>query len=163
MTEREVIAALIAIVVLMVGIFIRYRPRKKGRLLLTLFLTIKIKGQFMALTLTTVQQVKGQVNPVDRQGNPAKVEAGTVNYSSSDESVAVVEEDPDDETKFTVIAKGVGVAQITAEADADLGEGVKTISTFAAVEVLPEGAVGFGFTFAEPEDQPATGGGGNGE
>lgn len=109
----------------------------------------------MAVTLTTAQQVRGTVQPVDRQGKPASVETGSVSYVSSNPDVCTVDEDPDDETKFTVVAHAPGVAQISVIADADLGEGVTTISTFAAVEVLPEGAVGFGIQFGPPEDQPA--------
>lgn len=159
MTDKEFIAALITVTIFFVYAFFKYRPRRKPRLLLTFyFSTFKIKGDIMAATLTKAQQVSGQVNPVDRQGNPAPVQAGTVEFSSSDENVFVVEEDPDDETKFKVIAKGVGVAQLSVKADADLGDGVTTIETFAAVEVFPEAAVGFGLTFGQPEDQPAAGG-----
>lgn len=107
----------------------------------------------MAVTLTEVQEVTGQVTPTNKKGNPAPVEAGSVSYSSSDESIAVVEEDPNDETKFKIVAKGVGVAQVDVSADADLGEGVITVTGFVAVEVLPAGATGFGITLGTPTDQ----------
>lgn len=110
----------------------------------------------MAVSLTTTQQVSGQVQPVDRHGNPAKVEPGSVQYEVTNQDVAVIEEDPADETKFVLKAKGVGVAELRVYADADLGEGVKAIETFAAVEVLPESAVGFGISFGTPEEQPTT-------
>lgn len=108
----------------------------------------------MALTMTSTQQATGQVAPVDIKGNPAQVEAGTVEYSVDNPDLVDVIEDPDDETKFTVVAKGpVGVTQLTIRADADLGEGVKSIETFAAIEITPAGAVGFGVTFGTPTEQ----------
>lgn len=111
----------------------------------------------MALTMTATQQASGQVQPVDSKGNNAPVQAGTVEYEVADSALVEVIEDENDETKFTVKALGpVGVTQLTIRADADLDEtGVKTIETFAAIEILPAGAVGFGVTFGTPEEQPA--------
>lgn len=108
----------------------------------------------MAVSLKTTQQVRGTVQPVDRLGNAAPVQEGTVEYTSSNPDVFVVEEDPENETAFKVVAKGVGTGELRVTADADLGEGVETIETFAAVEVFPESAVGFGLQFGQPEDQP---------
>lgn len=107
----------------------------------------------MSVTLSEVQFVEGQVTPTNRLGGPAKVESGSVEFSSSDPSIATVEESVDDETKFRVVAHSPGVCQIDISADADLGEGVETISGFVGVEVLPEKATGFGVTFGTPQDQ----------
>lgn len=148
---------LLAGAIFLTGFFFLLRCRKmKGRrsIRLTFFLSpFKISGTNIMLQLTTLQQAAGQVNPVDRKGNPAQVEAGTVEFSIDNEDVATVEEDPNDETKFIVKAKGPGVATLTVSADADLGDGVQRIETFSAIEVIPEGAVGFGLTFSAPEDQ----------
>ena len=111
------------------------------------------KKKLMAATITINQKVSGQVTAVDRKGNPAQVEAGSFVFDTSDPEVCVISQDPEDESKFTVTAVGFGVAQVTVSADADLGEGVETISAFAAVEVTAEKAVGFGFTFGEPTDK----------
>ena len=107
----------------------------------------------MALTLTTTQLVEGTLQPVDAKGNPAPVEAGSILFSSSDESVFTIERDAENESKMTVIAVGIGVAQLNYSADADLGEGVTTISGFTAVEVIAAEAVGFGISFGEPQEQ----------
>lgn len=107
----------------------------------------------MAATITINQKVSGQVTAVDRKGNPAQVEAGSWKFSSSDPAVAEITQDAEDESKFTVTSVGFGVCQINVSADADLGEGVEEISAFAAVEVIKEKAVGFGFTFGEPTDK----------
>jgi hypothetical protein len=129
--------------------------RKKGQLMLTLFFESNtVKGNFMAATLQLSQEVEGQVQPVDKKGKPAKVQEGSVEYSTSDENVAIVVEDPNDETKFVIKARGIGVAQISFKADANLGEGVKPIETFLAVEVFPDEAIGFGINLGEPRPQP---------
>lgn len=126
--------------------------------MLTLFFESNtVKGNFMAATLQLSQEVEGQVNPVDKKGKPAKVQEGSVEFSTSDEDVAIVVEDPNDETKFVIKAKGIGVAQISIKADANLGDGVKTVETFLAVEVFPNEAVGFGVSLGEPREQPEGG------
>ena len=144
------------IVFISIALFLTLRLyfKEKSYLAISLFINgITIKSKNMAVSLTTTQFVEGQVTPTDRKGNPASVEAGTVSYTSSDESIATVEEDPNDETKFKIVAKGIGVAQVDFSADADLGEGVKTIAGFVAVEVLPAEAVGFGVTLGTPQEQ----------
>lgn len=108
----------------------------------------------MAVSITTTQQVSGTLQPVDAKGKPASVEAGTVKFSSSDEAVFTVEQDPSNELSVKVVAVGPGTAQLNYSADADLGEGVKTIEGFTAIEVLPASAVGFGLNFGTPEEQP---------
>lgn len=100
----------------------------------------------MQTALTTTQQQAFQVTPQNSQGKPAKVEPGTVDYSSSDTAVAEVVEDPNDETKFSIVAKGVGTATIDVTADADLGEGQQTISGQISVEVTEAGATSLGVT-----------------
>lgn len=133
---------------------IRRRASRLRLGLLLIFDNLKIEGFFMALTMTTTQEVTGQLKPVDKKGNPAPVDAGSVTVTSSDEDVFVVEQDPSDETKFKLKAVGAGVAQLDFSADADLDdEGVKTITGFAAVEILPAQAVGFGIEFSAPTEQ----------
>jgi hypothetical protein len=112
----------------------------------------KIKGKNMALTAAPNQRIPFVLQPVDRRGNPAQVEAGTVEYWIDDETIADVEEDPANELAGWVITKAVGVTQLNYKADADLGEGVTEIVGFDAIEVKPEGAVGFGITFGPAED-----------
>jgi len=150
-----IIAAVIALIFVIVELVRRARKGQGYRLRVSFFLNqIKIEGENMALTMTSTQQATGQVQPVDIKGNPAQVEAGSVDFAIEDPSIAEVIEDPDDETKFTVRALGpVGVTRLNITADADLGEGVKHIETFAAIEITPAGAVGFGVTFAAPTEQ----------
>lgn len=138
-----------------VNIIINKKRKKKPCLLLSLKIdNIKIKGKIMAVSITTTQQVTGTLQPVDAKGKPASVEAGSVSFSSSDVNVFIVEQDPSNELSLKVVAVGAGTAQLNYSADADLGEGLKTIEGFTAIEVLPAEAVGFGLSFGAPEEQP---------
>lgn len=138
-----------------VNITIKKKRKNKPYLLLSLLIDqIKIKGKIMAASITTTQQVTGTLQPVDAKGKPASVEVGTVRFSSSDQSVFTVEQDPTNELSVKVVAVGPGTAQLDYSADADLGEGIKTIEGFTAIEVLPASAVGFGLAFGAPEEQP---------
>lgn len=107
----------------------------------------------MAVVLSDTQFIEGQVSTVNKKGKPAPIEAGSIEYSSSNESVATVTEDPNDETKFAIKAVGAGTTQINYSADADLGSGVVPISGFTDVEVTPAQATGFNVTFGEPKEQ----------
>lgn len=125
----------------------------KPKFIMTLeFENITIKGDIKVIGLKLAQKVRVTLQPVDRLGNPATVEAGSVSFSSSDEAICTVVQDPENELVAEVFSQGVGVAQLDYSADADLGEGVESISGFSSVEVLPLGAVGFGLEVGEPED-----------
>jgi autotransporter translocation and assembly factor TamB len=155
-----ILSGVIALIFVIVELVRRGRKARGYRLRLAFFLNqIKIEGNNMALSMKSTQRATGKVQPIDIKGNPAQVEAGTVEYTIDDPSLVEVIEDPDDETKFTVRALGpVGVTQLTIRADADLGEGVTTIETFAAIEITPAGAVGFGVTFDAPTEDEGGGG-----
>lgn len=107
----------------------------------------------MAVIITDTQFIEGQVQPVNKKGQPSQVEQGSVEYSSSNEAVFTVTEDADDETKFVVTAVGAGTGQLNYSADADLGEGVVTITGFTDIEITPAQATGFNVTFGEPQEQ----------
>lgn len=132
----------------------RLKP-SDGKLLMTFTVNnINIKGEITLVSLRSTQYaVSGELEAVDRLGNPAPVEAGSVNFSSSDEGVFRIER-LDNEKQVKVVAVGAGVAQLNYSADADLGDGVVTIEGFTGVEVLPAQAVGFsGLSFGEPQEQ----------
>lgn len=95
----------------------------------------------MSYTLAVGTQVHVQVSYVDAAGNPATID-GDVSWSSSDETIATVMADAGDSTKAIVRAVGkLGQAQITATADADLGEGVRALITPMDVEIVAGEAV----------------------
>jgi hypothetical protein len=112
----------------------------------------KITGKNMALTALPQQRIPFTLQPVDRKGNPAQVEAGTVEYWIDDTTIADVEEDPNNELAGWIVTTATGVTQLNYAADADLGEGVVSITGFDAIEVQAEQAVGFGVTFGPAED-----------
>lgn len=131
----------------------KYKEDRKG-LHFKLFINqISIEGNITMVSLKVTQYVEGQLQPVDRLGNPAQVEAGSVRFQSADDTVFRAAQDTENELNVRLIATGVGVAQLTYTADADLGEGIETIEGFTNVEVLPAEAVGFGITFGDPQEQ----------
>ena len=149
------IILLLTIIALFVIIFhkLKFKNKNKPKLIMTLeFENITIKGDIKVIGLKLAQKVRVTLQPVDRLGNPATVEAGSVSFSSSDEAICTVVQDSENELVAEVFSQGVGVAQLDYSADADLGEGVESISGFSSVEVLPLGAVGFGLEVGEPED-----------
>lgn len=109
----------------------------------------------MALTLTTTQFAEGTLQAVDSRGRVVPVQSGSVVIESSDESVFIVEIDPENESRFRVVAVGEGVAELRYSADADRDDDeVRTISGFTAVEVQAAEAIGFGgIVFGAPQEQ----------
>jgi hypothetical protein len=102
---------------------------------------ITVRGDDMAYTLASGMQVHLQVSYVDASGNPAVID-GDVAWESSDPGVADVVVDIDDSTKVTVRAVGpTGQVQVSATADADLGDGVRQIITPMDVTVAAGEAV----------------------
>jgi hypothetical protein len=152
--------AAFATIAYIAALFFKNRKKKKKNSLVFIFnlqSTIQIKSSSMTLTLTDTQMVSGTIGqPVDAKGYSAAVQTGSVVFTSSDETVATVAQDPTNEYGFTVTAQKPGVAQITATADADLGEGVSNITGFFGVEVTGGAAIGFGNpTFGNITEQPA--------
>lgn len=145
---------LLAAALFFIFMILKEDRQDSGTLYLKLFINqIKIEGKITMVSLKTTQFVEGQLQPVDRLGNPAPVEPGSVRFTSSDENVFRAAQDAENELNVRLIATGVGVAQLSYSADADLGEGIVTIEGFTGVEVLPADAVGFGITFGEPQEQ----------
>lgn len=121
------------------------------------FCNIKIKGGITMVSLKKNQAVYGTLGkPVDKNGDPAEIEAGSLKITSANPGVVTVEPDenaPDDHYRFKLVSQGIGAAQVDIIADADLGEGVTEISTFVGVEVTGGTAVGFAEpTFGAPVD-----------
>jgi hypothetical protein len=102
--------------------------------------TITAKGDVM-YTLPVDNLVNMQVGYVDSAGNPAKVD-GDVEWASSDEALVTVEVDAQDSTIVRVIPAGkLGQVQVTATADADLGDGVRQLITTCDIDVVAGEAV----------------------
>lgn len=103
------------------------------------------------LQLTNTQQCALSVSGVDKKGNPAGLDS--IAYSSSDPSVATVTQDTADSSKALVKAVAAGTVQINVSADADLGDGVSTLSGVLDITVVAGQAVGFVINTGTPEEQ----------
>jgi hypothetical protein len=156
--EQIIIAILLTGGMVLLHLLLKQDKKEPGKILFTIFTNQKnqIKGEIKMVSIKVTQEQDLQISPADRRGNPAPVENGSVFFSSSDESIFTVHQNPDDGTKAVIKATGVGVAQLNVTADADLGEGVETIEGFTGVEILPAQAVGFGFIAGEIREQPDT-------
>jgi hypothetical protein len=102
-------------------------------------ITIKAKGPTMAYTLPTDKKVDVKVSYQDAKGNAATVD-GAVTWDTSDTAICGVAP-RGDSTEATLTPGTVGNAQISATADADLGEGVTTIVCTMDVTVVAGQAV----------------------
>lgn len=92
------------------------------------------------LILTDEQKVALAVEFKTAAGNPANVD-GTPVWSSSDDTVVSVEASEDGLSAVAVAVGPLGTAQISCEADADLGEGVRAITGVIDIEVRAAEAV----------------------
>jgi hypothetical protein len=103
--------------------------------------TTKAKGPIVVYTLPVGMKVDVQVSYVDAAGNPAVVD-GDVVWETSDKDIAnVFRISGSDSTKVSVRAGKPGQVQVTATADADLGEGVRSLITTMDITVAPGEAV----------------------
>lgn len=84
----------------------------------------------------------------DAHGNPAKVD-GPTTWASTDSSVLTVTVATGNPLIANCKAIAIGTAQIQATADADMGEGIKTITSTIDVTVISGEAVGGSMTFKD--------------
>jgi len=95
----------------------------------------------MAYNLPNGMEIAVAISYVDKSGNPATVD-GAIAWDTSDASIAAVSTQASDGTSAIVLSMGtLGQAQISATADADLGEGVRNIITLFDVSVVAGEAV----------------------
>jgi hypothetical protein len=112
----------------------------------------RTKGTIM-LILTDTQQVPLAVAFLNKAGNPAPVDGAPV-WSSSDETVLTVTPAADGLSAVAKATGKLGTAQVSVTADADRGEGVRSISGVLDVTVQPSDAVSASISAGAPEEQP---------
>jgi uncharacterized protein YjdB len=112
-----------------------------------------VKTKTTMLILQDGTQVRASIQPVDAEGNPAKVD-GIPTWSSSDKSIVDVTNVATDGLSANVMAIAPGSGQINVVADADLGEGSKPIRGVLDVSVTAGEAVSFQISTSEPEPIP---------
>lgn len=104
----------------------------------------------MALILTDEQKVKLSVSFLTKAGNAAKVDGAPVWSSSNDTVISLVVAE-DGLSADAVTVGPLGSAQVSVSADADLGEGVRSIVGTLDLEVVAAEAATVGIAAGAPE------------
>lgn len=104
------------------------------------------------LILTDSQQVDLSIDPRDKKNKPAKVDGAPV-WASSNEAVITVTAAADG-MSATVVAGEPGDAQVNVSADADLGDGVTTLTGTLDVTVTAGAATTLAVNAGAPTEQP---------
>jgi len=109
----------------------------------------------MQIVLTDSQQMQlGPLTFTDKRGNPAEVEAGSVQWSTTDPSIATVEPSADGTSALLKAAGPLGNCQVRVSADADLGSGSVTIEGLADVQIIAGQAAVISIGTGPVEEQP---------
>lgn len=101
---------------------------------------ITAEGDHVMYNLPIDHTVKMQVSYVDAAGNPAQVD-GEVEWFPANPEIAAIEVDPNDGTICKVMPVSIGRTQVSAKADADLGEGVRELLTICDIMIVAGEAV----------------------
>lgn len=126
-----------------------YRHRAK-KLIFSVVISQNVFKGLNSMILTDEQEVEVSVTPLTAAGNAAKLD-GAVIWSSSDDAVVTVVAAEGDSLHATVRTVGpVGVVQIVARGDADLGAGTREIMATLDVEVVAAEAVSVGIVAGAP-------------
>ena len=115
----------------------------------------------MANTMQTGTYATLSIEWVDAGGNPAKVD-GPTTWASSDETIATATVATGNPQICNVHSLGpIGPVQFQATADADMGTGVRTITSTCDVSVISGEAVGGTMTFTQQPGQGVPGSAGS--
>jgi hypothetical protein len=106
----------------------------------------------MAVTLTDTQKVSASIQPVDVHGHPALVDGIPV-WTTSDPTLLEVVPSLDGMNAEILASGEIGIGQVIVEADADLGEGVVTLTGILDVTVIGGAAVALEISVGTPEEQ----------
>jgi hypothetical protein len=108
----------------------------------------------MAVEITEGQRLRVTITPVDANGHAAPVQAGSVVWAVSDDTLLSVTPEPTDEKVALVRPAGstLGVGNVLVTADADLGEGVVTLEAEMELAITSGMATSLGLTSQVEED-----------
>lgn len=110
-------------------------------------------GENMSNTMQSGSIATLSIQWVDNKGNPAKVD-GATDWVSSNEEIVRVEVAAGNPLICNVYSEGaIGAVQVQATADADLGEGIKTITAVCDITVIAGQASGGTITFSQSPAQ----------
>lgn len=102
------------------------------------------------IKLTNEQKIKVTLSPVTGTGKPAELDGEpSVSVVSGEATIERIEGSPRE--FYVVSSDSPGQSEILIEADADLGEGVETISDVIRLTVEGARAVALGLRVGEPE------------
>lgn len=124
--------------------------RRSARLRVWLSSASYIEGDNLVMRITNEQKVKVTVAPKTAGGHDAPID-GAVTFTVDDPSVATVQ--PIDDTSAYIVGVAPGAALVSASFDADLGEGVRTITATGALEVAAAEAETAEIVFGAAEQQ----------
>ncbi len=102
------------------------------------------------LVLTDIQKVMLSVSPKSAAGNPALID-GVPTWHVSDESIISLEIGNDGLTAVASATGKLGKVRIGIDVDADLGDGVDTITGVLDIEVKASEAVSLEINAGTPE------------
>lgn len=102
------------------------------------------------LILTDAQKVRLSVGFTNPVGNPAPVD-GVPQWTVSDENIIDLQVAADGLSAEAITKGPLGTAQVTVTADADMGEGTRSITGTLDLEVRASEAVAVGITAGTPE------------
>jgi hypothetical protein len=103
-----------------------------------------------AFILTDEQKVEAFLRPKTAAGNPAKVDGVPV-WSSTDTAILTVAAATDGLSAIVTTVGQLGTAQVNVTADADLGDGVRSIAATQDFEVKAAEAVSVGIEVGAAE------------
>ena len=103
--------------------------------------SMEIKGENMATTVQVGHLGEIDVTWVDESGKSAKVD-GLTTWATTDSTIVTVQVATGNSQIANWRTVAIGTAQIQASADADMGEGVKTITSTMDFTVIGGEAVG---------------------
>ena len=111
----------------------------------------KTEGQnnMLEITITNEQKIQVTLTPVTATNNPAQLDGGaTFEVISGTATVAMIADNP--LSAFLVSGDLPGDSEILVSADADLGDGVETISDIIKLTVAGAKAASLGLTVGAP-------------
>jgi hypothetical protein len=134
--------------------FKKHKPKSKPRVVFAQVRidALHVRGDIRMFTMTDSQKASLTINPVDKRGNPARVDGIPV-WASSDETKVTVAPAADGLSCDVVAAGALGQCQVTVSADADLGPGVATINGVLDITIVGGQAVGLAIAAAAPIEQ----------
>jgi hypothetical protein len=109
-----------------------------------------VKGENMSASMGVGTHATVSVEWHDKGGNPVGVEKGTMSWASSDTAVCEVTVATGNPQIANLYAPSkIGKVQIHATGDADLGDGVQTVTATIDVEVIGGQAIAGEITFSQ--------------